>query len=152
MTKYRKPDALPARAWIDGLPEDRRSRIDAGAARIVRQVHLAELRKVLNTTQTELSSKSGMKQAEISRIEHHPETVQIRTMERYVRSLGGVFKIVAEFPDGTSAEIPLHAGKPVKSRLKVERKKEHDDTGDPICINRAVPLEFHRRAASLHTG
>ncbi|HVW54916.1 MAG TPA: helix-turn-helix domain-containing protein [Rhizobiaceae bacterium] len=132
MTKYRKSDALPARAWIDDLPEDRRSRIDAGAARIVRQAHLAELRKALNTTQAELSSKSGMKQAEISRIEHHPETVQIRTMERYVRSLGGEFKIVAEFPDGTSAEIPLHGGKPVKSRLKVERKKKHDDAGSPL--------------------
>jgi hypothetical protein len=126
MTRYRKSDAVPARAWIDDLPEDRRSRIEAGAAKIVRQVHLAELRKALNTTQAELSSASGMKQAEISRIEHHPETVQIRTMERYVRSLGGEFKIVAEFPDGTAAEIPLHDGKPVKSRLTVKRKKDED--------------------------
>lgn len=130
MTKYRKSDARPARAWIDDLPEDRRSRIETGAARIVRQVHLAELRKALNTTQTELSSASGMKQAEISRIEHHPESVQIRTMERYVRSLGGEFKIVAEFPDGTAAEIPLHSGKPVKSRLKVGAKTEFDDEAE----------------------
>jgi len=42
------------------------------------------------------------------------------------------FRLVAEFSDGTSAEIPLHGGKPVKSRLKVERKKKHDDAGAPL--------------------
>jgi hypothetical protein len=86
----------------------------------------------LNTTQVELSSVSGMKQAAISRIEHHPGTVQIRTMERYVRSLGGELKLVAEFPDGTMAEIPFDGGKPVRSRLAVKREKRVLDTHDPL--------------------
>ena len=120
MAKPTKSDFKPARAWIDALPDDRREKIESGAAEIVRAAHLSELRKAMNVTQTALSEKSGIKQAEISRIENHPETVQIRTLERYVKSLGGSFKIVADFPDGTHAEIPIQSGKPVKSRVTVK--------------------------------
>lgn len=120
MTKFKKSDARPSSDWIDALPKERKAKIEAGAAKIIRHVHLAELRKAMSVTQTTLSSKSGMKQAEISRIENNPESVQLKTMERYVRSLGGEFKIIAQFPDGTLAEIPLHGGKPVKSRMTVE--------------------------------
>ena len=119
MTKFKKTDFRPAREWIDALPQDRLDKVEEGAAAIVRAAHLAELRKAMNVTQTMLSARSGMKQAEISRIENAPESVQIRTMERYVRGLGGQVKLVAEFPDGTHAEIPLNAGKPVKSKLTI---------------------------------
>ena len=117
MTKYRKSDFRPAREWIDALPEERRRKIEAGAAEIIGKVRLAQLRKAMNVTQVSLSKKSGINQAEVSRIENRPETVQLRTMERYVKSLGGSLKIVAEFPDGTVAQIPLRAGKPVKSKM-----------------------------------
>jgi DNA-binding Xre family transcriptional regulator len=120
VAKYKMFEFRPAREWIDGLPRERREKIEAGAAAIVAAVHLAELRRAMTTTQTELAEKTGMKQAEISRIENNPETVQIRTMERYVRGLGGEFKLVAEFPDGTHAEIPLRRGKPVRSRTSVK--------------------------------
>ena len=119
MTKFKKTDFRRAREWIDALPQDRLDKVEEGAAAIVRAAHLAELRKAMNVTQTMLSARSGMKQAEISRIENAPESVQIRTMERYVRGLGGQVKLVAEFPDGTHAEIPLNAGKPVKSKLTI---------------------------------
>lgn len=126
MAKYKKSDFKPAREWIDALPKERREKIEAGAAAIVQALHLSELRKAMNVTQAGLSEKSGMKQAEISRIENNPESVQIRTMERYVRSLGGKFKLVADFPDGTRAEIPIQGGKPVKSRLKVGKSAGAD--------------------------
>jgi hypothetical protein len=41
-------------------------------------------------------------------------------MERYVKSLGGNFRIVADFPDGTHAEIPIQGGRPVKSKVTVK--------------------------------
>lgn len=121
MVKYKKSDFKSIRERIAALPRERREAIEAGAAAIIQAMHLSELRKAMNVTQTALSRKSGMKQAEISRIENNPESVQIRTMERYVRSLGGKFKLVADFPDGTHAEIPINGGKPVKSKLKVEK-------------------------------
>ena len=117
MAKLKKSDFRPARKRIDALPIERRARIEQGAAQILRAMHLSEIRKALAVTQTELSEKTGLKQAEVSRIENNPESVQIRTMERYVRGLGGELKIVAEFPDGTHAEVPLRMGKPVRAKV-----------------------------------
>lgn len=119
MAKFKKSDFKPFREHFGSLSKERREKIEAGAAVILKEMHLAELRKAMNVTQTTLSRRAGMKQAEISRIENNPESVQIKTMERYVRGLGGEFKLVAEFPDGTHAEIPLNAGRPIKSKLSV---------------------------------
>lgn len=127
MAKLKKSEFTKARDWIDALPKERRDKVVANAADIVRGVHLAELRKAMDTTQTEVSTRSGMKQAEISRIERNPASVQLKTMERYIKSLGGALKIVAEFPDGTTAHIPIEGGKPVKSRLAVKTSGEAEN-------------------------
>lgn len=121
MTAYRRSDFLPFRELLEDLPEDRRRKAEAAAANIVERMHLAEIRKALATTQAELSDKAGMAQADISRVENNPEAVQLRTLQRYVAGLGGELQIVARFPDGMSAEIPLRAGRPVKSRIKIEK-------------------------------
>lgn len=114
MAKLKKSDFKSAREWIDGLPADRQKKIRDGASKVIAEAHLAGLRRAMATTQTALAQKTGLKQGEISRIENNPDRVQLRTMERYVRGLGGEFRLVAEFPDGTRAEIPLRGGKPVK--------------------------------------
>lgn len=123
MARFKKSDFRPAREWIDTLPEERRKKVEAGAATVLADIHLAELRKALNITQVALAERSGIKQAELSRIENNPEKVQLRTMERYVKSLGGDLKLVAEFPDGTIAYVPVSSGKPVKSKLTVEKPR-----------------------------
>lgn len=124
----KKTDFRPARERINALPRGRRAEIEKGAATILQAMHLSEIRKALAVTQTTVAQKTGLKQAEVSRIEKSPETVQIRTMERYVLGLGGRLKIVAEFPDGTLAEVPLHHGKPVSSKVTTETTKELSDT------------------------
>jgi DNA-binding XRE family transcriptional regulator len=100
MAKFKKSDFRPARERIDALPKARRARIEEGASKILLAMHLSELRKALDVTQAKLAHRTGLTQAEVSRIENNPETVQIRTMERYVRGMGGKIKIVADFPDG----------------------------------------------------
>lgn len=119
MTKLRKSDFRPARERIETLPAERRARIEAGAEKIVQAARLAEIRRALSVTQADLSEKTGLKQAEVSRIENNLTSVQLRTLERYVHGLGGRLKVVAEFPDGSQADIPLRDGKPVKSRATV---------------------------------
>src|SRR5690606_33526613 len=47
MPKYKMSDFRPAREWLDKLPEERRRKIEAGAAEIIRGIRLAELRKSL---------------------------------------------------------------------------------------------------------
>ena len=121
MAKYKRANFVSALDRIRDLPAERRKKIEAGAARILEQMHLAEIRKALDTTQTQLAERTGMKQAEISRVENNAETSQLRTLQRYVVGLGGELQLVARFPDGVSAEIPLKSGRPVKSRVKVEK-------------------------------
>lgn len=119
MARFKKSDFKPASDWINELPAERLEKIEAGAANILQEMHLAEMRKALSVPQTGVAKRSGLKQGEVSRIEKSPETVQMRTLSRYIGGLGAKMKIVVEFPDGTQAEMPLRAGRMVKSRLKV---------------------------------
>ncbi len=111
MTKLKKSDFRPARDWINKLPADSKARIDAGARQIIAATHLAEVRKALTLTQVDLADRTGLKQAEVSRIENNLGTIQMKTLERYVKGLGGSLRVVADFPDGTSAEIPVATGR-----------------------------------------
>lgn len=122
MAEYKESDFRLFSERLEALPEARRKAIEAGARAIIEKLHLAEVRKARDVTQKTLSARSGIKQAELSRIENNMENVQIKTLDRYVSGLGGTCKIVAEFPDGTVAEIPLRAGRPVKSKVKVETR------------------------------
>ncbi|MBN9307697.1 helix-turn-helix transcriptional regulator [Devosia sp.] len=125
MTRLKKSDFRPARERIDQLPLERRARIQAGAEKIVQAARLAEIRRALSVTQTDVSEKSGLKQAEVSRIENNLASVQLRTLERYIQGLGGTLKVVAEFPDGSHADIPLRSGRPVKSRTSMQPKESN---------------------------
>jgi hypothetical protein len=123
MTKFSKSDFKPARDWINAMPEAQHRQAMEGAAKIIADARLSDVRKVLNVTQVALSAKSGLNQADVSRIENNMEAVQIKTLQKYVNALGGTMRIVADFPDGLHAEIPLRAGKPVKSKVTVSDKK-----------------------------
>jgi DNA-binding Xre family transcriptional regulator len=119
MTGYKKSDCKPLSELLESFSDDERQGIVAGTRAILENTRLAEVRKALDVTQNTLSARTGIKQAELSRIENNIENVQIKTLDRYVSGLGGTCKIVAEFPDGVIAEIPLRAVKPVKSKVKI---------------------------------
>lgn len=119
MARYDRKDFHPARAWIDKLPARTLARAKAAAAENIEAAHLAEVRKALTVTQATVAARSGLKQAEVSRIENNPTSVQLRTLDRYVAGLGGTLRLVADFPDGTQADIPVERGKPVKSKTRV---------------------------------
>lgn len=119
MAKLKTSDFRPAQEWIDKLPARTQARARKNAASIIEAVRLAEVRRALDVTQTDLADKSGLKQGEVSRIENDLPSIQLRTLERYMRGLGGTLTIVADFPDGGRAEIPVKAGRPVKARTVV---------------------------------
>lgn len=59
---------------------------------------VAQLRKDQNLTQKEVAEVMAIRQAAISKIEHQ-EDILIKTLERYIRALGGELEIKAKFPD-----------------------------------------------------
>jgi DNA-binding XRE family transcriptional regulator len=119
MPKFTKEDFRPAREWIEKLPAATLASVKSKAATNIRAIHLAEVRKALTLTQAKVAARAGLKQAEISRIEKNPASVQIKTLDRYITGLGGRLRLVADFPDGSHADIPLEHGKPVKSKANI---------------------------------
>ena len=127
MTKLKKADFRPARERIDALPIERCTRVEADAHATLETLHLAQIRKALSITQAELSERTGVAQGDISRLERAElAATKIGTLERYVRGMGGSLRVVADFPDGTVARIPLRHGQLVKSR--VEASNEENQT------------------------
>jgi DNA-binding XRE family transcriptional regulator len=59
---------------------------------------LATLRKSQKLTQTELAEILEIRQAAISQIENG-EDVLVKTLQRYVKALGGTLEVRAKFPD-----------------------------------------------------
>ena len=119
MAKLKKTAFENAGDRIRALPEERRERIEALASDMAAEQHLSEIRKALSITQKDLAEKTGLAQGEISRFENAELTgVKIGTLERYVAGMGGRLRLLAEMPDGTTAEIPMKKGRPVKSRVR----------------------------------
>ncbi|MDO8360253.1 MAG: helix-turn-helix transcriptional regulator [Devosia sp.] len=119
MAPTRRTDFRSAAEWIEKLPAKSRERAKTAAVQNIEAIRLAEVRKALTVTQTALAQRTGLKQGEVSRIENNPTSVQIKTLDRYVAGLGGRLRIVAEFPDGSRADIPLEQGRPVRSKATI---------------------------------
>lgn len=78
-------------------PEQRaQSKIQAKIALL--HLTLAELRESLELTQSDVADNMGVVQSALSKIEHQ-EDIQVSTLSRYIKSLGGSLTIVANFPD-----------------------------------------------------
>lgn len=62
---------------------------------------LRTIRDAAGLTQVAVSEKSGINQADISRLENRTELedCQVATLQRYINALGGQLEIVASFGD-----------------------------------------------------
>ena len=91
-----------ARNWRDVRAEANldESVVAAERARLLAEVRahrLAEVRARHQLTQEQLAARMGVSQARVSKIEKGelPDT-EIGTVEKYVRALGGVLRVVVE--------------------------------------------------------
>jgi transcriptional regulator with XRE-family HTH domain len=62
---------------------------------------LRTIRDAAGFTQVAVSEKSGIDQADISRLENRAdlEDCQVATLQRYIKALGGELELVARFGD-----------------------------------------------------
>tara|TARA_R110000772_G_scaffold156729_1_gene267946 strand:- start:180 stop:482 length:303 start_codon:yes stop_codon:yes gene_type:complete len=68
---------------------------------ILMDIHLAEIRRLAEKTQTELATAMGVKQPTIAKMERDGQDVRLSSMKRYIESLGGRMRIDVELPDGS---------------------------------------------------
>jgi transcriptional regulator with XRE-family HTH domain len=84
---------------LERLPQERRARVKARAAQLIaEEMSLRDLRKALGKTQVAVAKKLGLKQENVSRIEHQADLL-LSTLDSYLKALGGRLRLVAEFKD-----------------------------------------------------
>lgn len=71
------------------------------ADNILMDIHLAEIRRLAEKTQTELAIAMGVKQPTIAKMEREGQDVRLSSLKRYIESLGGRMRIDVELPDGS---------------------------------------------------
>jgi hypothetical protein len=67
---------------------------------------LAGLRRSLGVSQETLAARLGLKQARLSRFEHHPDP-RLGALTAFVTALGGSLVLLARFPDRDICLTPL---------------------------------------------
>jgi len=75
------------------------ARSEMQAREMMAEMLLAEIRKEVGLTQEDLASAMGIKQPSLSKLESQDD-MQISTLQRLVRALGGELELVAHLPGG----------------------------------------------------
>lgn len=83
--------------WLKMSPE-RRRRIDDRVEIALLLMALQDLRKARNLTQQEVAGELGLSQSALSKMEHQQD-MNVSTLKRIIRAMGGELKLVAQFPD-----------------------------------------------------
>jgi len=91
--------AKPFHRLIEGMPAERRARIEGETEVLVQEYELLKaLRQGRKVTQAELAEILGVRQASISKLENQND-MRLGTLRRYVEALGGELEIRVRFPD-----------------------------------------------------
>ena len=80
------------------LPKERRERIEANAAEMIREVEgLKALRKLAARSQDQLAQSLGVKQPSVLKIERQTD-LYLSTLRRFVEAAGGTLELRVELP------------------------------------------------------
>lgn len=67
-----------------------------------KNMNLAQLRQSRGLTQNELAEKTGIEQANLSKLERRwKNDILLSTLQKFVEGIGGKLQLVAVFPDGS---------------------------------------------------
>jgi len=76
-----------------------RTRSEAKAQKMIKEMALDELRAARDLTQEHLSRILGVRQAAVSKLERRTD-MYISTLADFIKAMGGTLEIRAMFPDG----------------------------------------------------
>jgi len=81
------------------MTSERRGRVEAKTRQLLQEMLLSEVRKEAGLTQETVAKELGIKQPTLSRLESQDD-MQISTLSRLVKALGGQLEIIAHLPNG----------------------------------------------------
>ena len=83
---------------MEGLPEDRRQRIDARVAVLTQEIEgLRALRELAEQSQAQIALALGVKQPSVLKMERQTD-LYISTLRRFVEAAGGTLELRVELP------------------------------------------------------
>ena len=96
---------------IAGLPKTRRDRVETKAVRLANEMiehadSLADIRKAMSRTQSEIARELGVGQVAVAQLEKRSDLL-LSTLKRYVRAAGAELSLVIHTKQG--AEIVLQS-------------------------------------------
>lgn len=71
------------------------------AAEMLLNIHLAELRELVQKTQVEVAQTLGIKQPTVAEMEKRGRDLKLSSLKRYVEATGGKLRLDVELPNGT---------------------------------------------------
>lgn len=75
------------------------NRVNKKLKNLRQEMALAEVRKAMSLTQTDLAEELHIRQAALARLENRTD-MYISSLRKYITALGGKLDIVARFPEG----------------------------------------------------
>lgn len=90
-----------------------RERASRRAQELLGELLLSEVRKLTGKSQRQVADALGMKQPSLSKLEKQKD-MQISTLRKIVKALGGELQVLAKFPKGTVKidQFEARRGKP----------------------------------------
>ncbi len=83
---------------LDGLPADRRARVEARGAALIAEVEgLKAFRVLAERSQEQLAASLGIKQPSVHKIEKQTD-LYLSTLRRFVEAAGGTLELRVELP------------------------------------------------------
>lgn len=71
------------------------------AAEMLLNIHLAELRELVEKTQVEVAQTLGIKQPTVAEMEKRGRDLKLSSLKRYIEATGGKLRLDVELPNGT---------------------------------------------------
>ena len=72
----------------------------AQAEAILLDIHLAEIRRLMEKTQAQMAAALGVKQPTVAGMEKPGQDIKLSTLKRYVEAAGGKLRMDIELQDG----------------------------------------------------
>lgn len=80
------------------MTPERRAKNKASAQMLLLCITIMELQQSLGIAQGDMEEELGIDLTNLAELEN-PEEIQVYTLIRYIKALGGSLKLVANFPD-----------------------------------------------------
>jgi DNA-binding XRE family transcriptional regulator len=71
------------------------------SAKMLLNIHLAELRELVQKTEVEVAQTLGIKQPTVAEMEKRGRDLKLSSLKRYIEATGGKLRLDIELPNGT---------------------------------------------------